>query len=328
MSYVYHTTCILLLLLFSLVLKGGTPPPQDTAGVLKELSKGVDSIKKGNYPFALKTAWRNIPWLVKADQKNILAKCYRMAGSAHERLAAHDSAIIYYRKALDLFASINNKKQVAQCHHNIAAVMYARGDYEKSLGEYVEAIKIREDIKDTIGLAWSQNNIGNIYWYQKAYDDALDHYIKAREMFTLKNYNEGVGLTTGNMALIYETKGDTLKALESYKAAVKANQEAENEIAVAGVLCNLGSFYFRNKQYKEATACYNRALEINERLQNYYGLSLTYSGMASLCEIKNDLDCSEKWLLKALANNNKSGDRQSNIGTYRNLSSVYFTSSS
>jgi serine phosphatase RsbU (regulator of sigma subunit) len=295
---------------------------KDTAVVVKELEAASDSVKIGNYEFAIKTTLRNIPFV--KDYNLLLAKCYRLAGGTYNRLAQTDSAIYYQEEALKLFTKLGDKKQVAQSYHNIGTVYFGVAEYEKALKNYIEAIKIREDIKDTIGLAWSQNNVGNIYWYQKAYDDALNHYIIARETFQKKNYPEGVGLTTGNIALIYETKGDVKKALEYFEEAINANTQAKNEFAVASNLCNLGALYFREKKYNEASQCYHRALEINERLQNYHGLSLTYSGMAALCDAKKDLNCSEKWLLKAVEVNNISGDKQSNVQTYRNLSSLYF----
>jgi len=74
-----------------------------------------------------------------------------------------DSAISYYKAALDYFNRIKNDKGVGKVYQSFALVKNSLGDYEGAIENSKKALAIYEKINWTVGMVGSYQNIGTTY---------------------------------------------------------------------------------------------------------------------------------------------------------------------
>jgi tetratricopeptide (TPR) repeat protein len=91
------------------------------------------------------------------------------------------------------------------------------------------------------------------------------------------------------------------KAIEAYRKAVELNPGA------AGALVNLGTIYYRQRQYEEAEQHYQRAIEVDA---NY---PLAHYNLGNLHDEQGDLTRAEKHYAKALELNPNYADAHFNL---------------
>jgi len=98
------------------------------------------------------------------------------------------------------------------------------------------------------------NELGNIYFKNEAYDEAVRTYQKAIEL------NRGSGQSYSNLAFIYARQGRYAEAIPMLRKGIEMLQEPGSR----AVLWNqLGEAYRKLDDYKNATACYHKAADLD-----------------------------------------------------------------
>jgi tetratricopeptide (TPR) repeat protein len=145
-----------------------------------------------------------------------------------------DSALYYYTQA----ATFN--PLYTQAFYNRSVVFYTKKDYAKAIEEADKIISKDADYSDAYLIA------GDSYYLQEKYDLALPYYETA--------YNKGMRSKElcNIMAFIYDTNGDTKKAIALYKETLSYDSVDANVIQRLGELLpgDEGALY-RNKSVQQ-----------------------------------------------------------------------------
>ncbi|HNZ35686.1 MAG TPA: tetratricopeptide repeat protein [Syntrophales bacterium] len=166
-------------------------------------------------------------------------RVYADLGFAYGELKQYRDAEENYKKALQLGSSDPN------IHLNLAAI------YEKQ-GRTKEAAKaVEKGSKSGKATTEALERMGAQQMKAKQYDAALKTY---RQLAAVESRR---GLAYANMGTIYGIKGQTEKAIENLKLAVRYDKEDE------GSWFALGEAYEKKKMYKEALEAYKAAYQIN-----------------------------------------------------------------
>jgi len=123
-------------------------------------------------------------------------------------------------------------------------------EFNKAISDYNEVIKINPD-----QVEWAYLDRSTMYTNIEEYGKAETDAEKALEL----KPNWTIAQT--NLGIINEKRGDSIKAIEYYKLALLS--DSNNYIAFN----NLGSIFFKFKDYNEAIICFNTAINI---LPNYF----------------------------------------------------------
>lgn len=95
-----------------------------------------------------------------------------------------------------------------------------------------------------------------------------------------KDYKDQIFSAIGN---IYLNDGDTIKAIESYRKAIKESTRNSYDKAVTQVI--LGDIYFRQRNFVEAQACYSEAFgQLDKSHEDYELVSLRSSVLDELVD--------------------------------------------
>jgi signal transduction histidine kinase len=154
-----------------------------------------------------------------------------------------DSALVYGKKAFDVAKSIQDKKAIASAYNSIASSYEALSKLDSSLFYHKLSLDIKTEINDTLGTADSFNNLG----------------------------------------IIYDTKGNYAKAIESYFDALRIYEKyAKDFDKVPMVYVNLGIVYKKQKEYQKVVDYYKKALKIYKDNNYFIGEAITTGNVGSV----------------------------------------------
>lgn len=171
-----------------------------------------------------------------------------------------DSSVFYGDKSLRVATAIQNKRGIASAYNSIAAGYEAKSMLDSAEVFHLKSLDIKLKINDTLGVADTYNNLG----------------------------------------ILFDTKGNYVKALENYFMALpiyeKYTKDFEKEPMV---LINIGIIYKKQKEYNKALIYYQKALELYKNGKIKFGEVITTGNIGSLLLAMHDYEKSIKYSEKA-----------------------------
>jgi tetratricopeptide (TPR) repeat protein len=138
-------------------------------------------------------------------------------------------------------------------HHNVATLLFNRGQVDEAISHYEKALNIRSDNREThyhLSAALLHAGLGDALARKGRLDAALVEYRKAVEL------RDDFADAHSHLASLLARKGETAEAIAHYeKVPAIPPEDAPSHLGLARLLLRLG----RNN---EAVAHYRRALEI------------------------------------------------------------------
>ena len=86
-------------------------------------------------------------------------------------------------------------------------------------------------------------NMGIVYGTKGELDKALEYFRKALELYEVLGRKEGMAAVFGNIGIVFKTKGELEKALEYYKKALRIFEGIGSRIETARTLTNIGDVF-------------------------------------------------------------------------------------
>ncbi|MBI9067688.1 MAG: tetratricopeptide repeat protein [Salinivirgaceae bacterium] len=231
---------------------------------------------------------------LKKSNWGIAASFELLVGLVYQIQSDYAIAINHYQKGLQLYTSLNDKKNSANCYNNMGAAFYNLGNYEKALDNYFKSLEINEEIKNTFMVAKTYANIGGIYEAQEKYSKALEYYKKAILIASKTDSKQTIADTYRNIGGIFTQEEKFDSTLIVYELALNTYIQI-NDIRGLVVLYNsFGQTYAsladtkpineKKKTLEKAMNYYNKSLELNnreldeieEKIFSYQGLGESY----------------------------------------------------
>lgn len=194
----------------------------------------------------------------------------RGLGQAYYDLDETDTAIEYFKQALDIFDKTTEKNGRDDILLELGRAYSKLKANEKALGYYNQAVKIAKD-KNGEGLILAA--IGYEYFTQNNFDAALKYYSDALEVLT--NNKSGQTIVNNNYGVLYAGLDDRAQALKYYEAALALTRETKDKNTEALTHNNLGLLYNKFGENEDALKQYELALDISRKNDNRSLESLT-----------------------------------------------------
>ena len=221
------------------------------------------------------------------------AQAYNNIGFFYEHYGNTAKVLPYYFKSMEIYEQIGNRVNVAGVLNNIGYIYQKLGNISEGLKYHYKALKIREELEDAKGIAQSLNTIGNLHSEQGNHQNALECHLKALKISEEIGDENGVMGSLGSLATIYKTQGDPdctssaeiclekgiKKALGCYERSLEISQRIGNKRGEANCLNNLGTFYGHQKNYKMAMKYLEKSIKIKEALRDMRGLAVSLKNM-------------------------------------------------
>ncbi|MCB1189823.1 MAG: tetratricopeptide repeat protein [Leptospiraceae bacterium] len=301
----------------------------------KAFSTAREVEKKSEYTLAIQKYEEAIQeFAVSLGQENLwIANCYNNIGEAYRENGDYNKAINYYNQSLAIFTKLldNNHSLIATSYNSFGMAYGHKGEHNKAIEYFNKAVAI---YKKTLGekhsyIAVAYNNIGGAYSNKHDYNKAINYYQKALSIFS-KAHKENhfyVAICYNNIGEAYREKGEYNNALEYYHKALPIfiKELGEKHPYTATCYNNLGLTYDSKGEYKKALEYYTKSLTLRLEVvgDNHPDVALSYNNIGLVYDHKAEYDKAIEYYQKASDILCKSGNRDTKLLVFSNLSKVY-----
>lgn len=178
-------------------------------------------------------------------------------GMVYLKQSMYDSALIYFNKSVAIKESYGDKRGVASTYNNIGDVYRDEGKYAQAMDIMQKALKIKEDFGDKYGIASSMTSIGDVYFKLGKLDEAIKMGLQAEKISNEIGALDEMQDAESFLSDVYEKKNGGSKALEHYKAYIKARDSIYNRQNTKKTVQAEMNFEFE-KQQTEAKAAQDK----------------------------------------------------------------------
>jgi Nif-specific regulatory protein len=251
------------------------------------------------------------------DRKNAMPFLQKAAEKS-QKLYAHDKAIDFYRRALDLLP--RNKQNVR------IDLLFKLGETYLDFGAFADAIEcfkkiIRSSKRSGCSnhkaiakerIAWSYGIIGH-------FQNAKRYSEESYEMFKALNQPRGMANSLNNLGLSHARTGSFTQALTYFSEASRLKKKLNDRSGMINLANNIGLTYFNMGHFQESEAVLKRVLKESESqdhksmmIASINNLGIVYKNMGMRAKA---IQCYQK----AMFLEEKFGDKLNLAGTSLNL---------
>ncbi len=197
-----------------------------------------------------------------------------------------------------------------------------RGSYDIAFKYVSNASALSKKLKYNYGVLSCYNYTGIIYRNKGDNVRALEYYKTALKLSQEQNKEVLTGVVSHNIARIYINQGNYPRALENLFVALKIKERQGNKKRLANSLGEIGNIYYLQNDRK-ALAYYFKALELEEDIKNYPGVTIQLNAIALYYKNINNNDSSIYFYLKSLEVNKKVNYKVELASAYCNVGEIY-----
>ncbi|PQJ78627.1 tetratricopeptide repeat-containing sensor histidine kinase [Polaribacter porphyrae] len=259
---------------------------------------------------------------IKTKNKNQEANFKRELGIYYRKKGSLDSAIINYKKSINIYAKLKDSTKINITKSSLANVYKAKGDFKRSIKYFNEVITFfdkREEKFKTRKLI-TQFNLSGVYinmleW--KTADDLLESIYNDPLAQKNKRLLRAVSI---NLCATKQKVNQLDKALEYAKIAEKFKN---NTRGLADLYTNMGSIYEKKGTHQKAHQYFLKGLENYEKLKSNSGIILAYNNLGNNSIAWGKFKQAEKYLLKSKKLLAKEGNLKSLSHNQKMLANLY-----
>jgi len=173
-------------------------------------------------------------------------------------------------------------------------------------------------------LAAAINNIGYIYNSTGNTYKAIEYFNKSLNIQEEVGDKRGMALSFNNIGYIYHSKGDIPNTLIYYQKSLSIYQELEYKQGMASSFNNIGTVYDDQGDITKALEYYQKSLNIREEIKDKKGIALAFNNIGLIYQKQGDNQKSLEYYLKSLSIRKEIGDKRGIAQTFNNIGNIYY----
>lgn len=209
------------------------------------------------------------------EKHQVAANIYFFIGSAYYNSSLLAEALLFFKKATELYKQLDDKYDLARALNNQAIVYLKIGNQTKALDYLHKSTSIFIDVKDSNGIVLGYNSIAKIYRDQEDLQRTQEYLDKALIVAQKLGDSDVLSSVLNSIAGLTKAMGDQEGALEMYREALSVSKNAKNEMKSALILNNLGVIYKEMGELEEAKIYFDRAYKITVDNNSSFGKVFT-----------------------------------------------------
>jgi len=185
------------------------------------------------------------------------------------------------QRMLDTLDPTNLAARITLLKH-IGSSYVFETNYPEGIRRYNEALEIAEEINLYLEIANINNNLGVIYNEIGNYQQAYIHLVEALNKFDLAGTPDKKIAAYNNIGLVYLNLKNYTKALTWFDRALDSTIQPRDTILTVSVLNNIALCHTSGRRHQLALDYLHRAIGLSNKVNNQYGLSISYQLMGNL----------------------------------------------
>ncbi len=239
------------------------------------------------------------------------------------QMGNYPKAIEFFYDSRNIALEFNDIRHVIECLQMMGVIYQMQGNYPKSTEDLQSALLIAEEINDRNFIADIYTNLGIVYMKQNNNLLAKESYLKAQTIYEERKNNIKLGSLYNNLGKIYEDENNLSKAKELYSMALQIEELEENKFGKMLSLNNFGSLYKKQSKYIAALDYYEQSLQLSKETGSKNVMSETYLKMAEIFFDMGKLDKALEFTEKSLSIANDMGILEYQKIGYGQLSKIH-----
>lgn len=192
---------------------------------------------------------------------------YLRQGDAYRLKSELTKALESYLVAAKVASDHNLKSRGASINIAIADVYSIMGDGPTAVKYYRDALKLINIETDPLALASAQLNLGDEYFNQSKLDSALYCFNESNKIFEKENYSIGVAYNLGNIGLVYAEMGKYIQAEEKLSGAIEVLEKLEDYYPICVYLNAMSDIYAAKDEKEKSLRYAERSLELAQKYE-------------------------------------------------------------
>jgi tetratricopeptide (TPR) repeat protein len=184
-------------------------------------------------------------------------------------------------ESIRLYVEAGDSWGEAQGYNTLGLVEADAGRFPEALEAHLKALAIRERTGDREGLAYSYNNLGNNYRNLGQYARAIEYHQKGLNIKVELGMRSSEAYSHHNMGLIYFAMKDYPRAIAAYQRALAIREELKDPRGIAVCLNAIGQVEAVTRP-AAALQTYERALALRREVGDQRGEMATDLNMGDV----------------------------------------------
>lgn len=242
----------------------------------------------GDWEKAIKVLESSLTHLSIADDFDTYARLKIDTGLIYLSEGKWEKLKQYFQDLLNTNDSFRSNEIIAATINNhIGTAFRELRQLNKAEEYYYRTVSKKEKIKSNSILSESYRGLGMLFRYKGEYDKAIEYLHNA---LGLLNANDEfwLGITYHSLGTTYKEKGDTEKAVFYLTKSKTCKEKLGDILGIARTNNALADIEMRLGNLQAALELYKESLEIREKINDAFGLGITYYKYAILLDRKNE----------------------------------------
>ena len=194
----------------------------------------------------------------------------------------------------------------------------------KAIKQYEEALALYKAASDRSSEALTLNNIGLVYDSLGETQRALDFFNQALPVLKVIADRSGEAAILGNIGLVHSSLGEQQRALEFYNQALSILRAVGDHSSEARILNNIGRVYDSLSNGQRALEYYTQALALWRTVGSVGGEASTLNNIGSAYDALGEREKALEYYRQALLLLRAIGDRNGEGTTLNNIGFLYY----
>ena len=211
-----------------------------------------------------------------------------------------DSALYFATEALNLSRELNNKSKETSSYKRLGDIWSIHEVFDSAISYYKLALDIHKAKADNKSIAIIMSRIGYSYYYAGQYDNALEYFKKVVDIYSAEDNKPGLAIVYNNLSACYSDLDNIEESYNYSLMSLKINEELKDEEGIAGSLVSLGTLVSGMGNYNKAIDYYNKAMKHYVDIGSKTGQSMCFNNLgdsySSLGKYEEALDYFNKAL--------------------------------
>jgi tetratricopeptide (TPR) repeat protein len=197
------------------------------------------------------------------------------------------------------------------------------GKLSEALENYEMSLRLAKQYDDKKGEAAATGNIGIIYQTKGDFDQALKYHGEALKIDRDIGNKKGEGWDINRIGMIYQVKGDLNEAMKYHEAALKIMQEIGNRRDEGTIIGNIGAVYWKKEDFDNALKYFEDSLKIGQETGKKEEVARQFGNIGVVYFNKGDLDKALKYHEENLKVAQEIGSKESEAAALGNIGLTY-----
>ena len=236
---------------------------------------------------AMESAEESVRLYVSAGDRWGESQGYNTLGLIEADAGRFGQALDYHLRALAIREQTGDTAGLSYSFNNLGNAYRNMGDYQKALQYHEQALALKIELGNKSSEAYSHHNMGLVYFAMGDLPSALAAYRRGLALRETLEDVRGIGVSLNAIGNV-QSRTDPQAALRTYERALALRRKAGDSRGEMATELNFGDIYATMGNLVAATAAYNRALVVGEKIEAPLMRSNALKGLAEVEAARGD----------------------------------------